>query len=135
MNQLKGKITEIKTHTGISLVKINTPEEFIFTSVIIESPEMVSYLQKGKEVSILFKETEVIIAKGDVINISIQNQIPCIIKSVTHGEILCQVNLLFKGTEIKSIITKNAYEQLHLQEGDKVFALIKSNEVSLSAHD
>lgn len=135
MNQLTGKIKEIRTQAGISLVKINTLEELEFTSVIIESPEMSPYLQKDKEVQILFKETEIIIAKGDITNIGIQNKIPCVIKTIKSGEILCQLNLLFREIEINSIITKNTCEQLNLQEGENVFALVKSNEVSLSVHD
>lgn len=135
MNQLKGVITDIRSHEGISSVKVKASDRFIFTSVIIDSPEIFLFLQKNNEVNILFKETEVIIAKGEVNNISIQNKIPCEIASIKAGEILCQVNLLSEKIKIISIITRNAFDQLDLKKGEKVIALVKSNEVSLSAHD
>jgi molybdopterin-binding protein len=37
--------------------------------------------------------------------------------------------------DIRSVITRNACEQLDLKENDPVIALIKTNEVSLSPHD
>lgn len=135
MNILKGKISEIKTHEGISLVQINHVDQLVFTSVVIDTPDTADYMQKDRDVKILFKETEVCISKDTSPYISIQNKIPCIIKSLKLGVILCQVDLKYGETEIKSIITSNACSQLKLKAGDHVFALIKSNEISLSAND
>jgi len=134
MNRLKGKITDVKNNLGITLVKVITLEDLVLTSVVIENTDVLQY-QKNKEITLLFKETEVIIAKENNLAISIQNKIPCIVTSIDIGEILCQINLLFNQTEIKAVITKNACEQLNIKPQDKVIALIKSNEISLSAHD
>jgi molybdate transport system regulatory protein len=44
-------------------------------------------------------------------------------------------NNLAVAPDIRSVITRNACEQLDLKENDPVIALIKTNEVSLSPHD
>lgn len=134
MNTLKGTIFNIETYEGISLVQLNSLGN-ILTSVVIDTPDTANYLKEGKVVNILFKETEVMIAKEFFGCISIQNKIPCTIKSVKTGKILCELELTFGDTNIKSIITSNACKQLQLTEGEKVIALIKSNEISLATND
>ena len=152
MNTLTGEILEIVTEEQISLVKVKV-DEWIFSSIVIDTPATSSWLQKGHPIKVLFKETEVIIALGSSLAISVQNKIPCTIKKIMTGKILCQLDLRMEpatpalpatastarsgaaAPEIRSIITRNACEQLNLRENDKVLALIKTNEVSLSAHD
>lgn len=135
MNTLKGTIADIKTHEDVSLVKVNWDDKHTFTAVVIDTTDTANYLKHGKEVKLLFKETEVCISKDDSPNISIQNKIPCVIQAIKPGIILSQVILKCNETTIKSIITTNACTQLKLSEGDKIVALIKSNEISLSPND
>ncbi|MFV8324404.1 TOBE domain-containing protein [Flavobacterium sp. ZS1P14] len=134
MNTLNGTITAIQSHEGLSLVKVKSGNT-IFTSIVLDTPETVSYLQLDHSVKIIFKETEVIISKDFNPNISIQNRILCTIQSIKKGVILSQINLLSDKESIKSIITSNACDQLALKENDAVMALIKTNEVSLSPND
>ena len=134
MNTLTGTITAIQSHDNLSLVKVLSNGSS-FTSIVLDTPETTDYLSIGNNIQLLFKETEVIIAKNFDINISVQNRIPCSIQSIITGVILSQVNLSFGETMIRSIITTNAVKQLGLKEKDTVLALIKTNEVSLSPHD
>ena len=134
MNILTGTISQIQSHEGISLIKVRS-SNVIFSSIVLDTPETADYLQVEREVRIIFKETEVIISKDLNANISIQNQLSCCIESIKKGVILSQINLMHEDQIIKSIITSNACEQLDLKENDSVMALIKTNEVSLSAHD
>ncbi|MES1160483.1 MAG: TOBE domain-containing protein [Bacteroidota bacterium] len=136
MNILSGNITDITTADDISLVKVDAAG-IIFTTIVIDTPERSAYLRKGSPVRLLFKETEVMIASPAPLAISIQNRIGCLIKNIRAGKILCELTLSLEDSEeeIRSIITLNACKQLSLQTGDKVIALIKTNEVSLSAHD
>ncbi|WP_289058756.1 TOBE domain-containing protein [uncultured Flavobacterium sp.] len=131
MNVLKGIITEIQSHEGISLVKLKSNEN-IFTSIILDVPD---YLKENNTVKIIFKETEVIISKDLNPSISVQNQIYGRIKSIKKGVILSQITLSIGEDKIQSIITTNACEQLDLKENQNILALIKTNEVSLSAYD
>ena len=134
MNILSGNITSIHGSESLSLVKIKVGG-IIFTSIIIDTPESDVYFKIGNAVKIYFKETEVIIAKNESFNISIQNKIPCTIISMKLGEILTELHLRFGEFNIKSLITTNALKTLNLKNGDAVLALIKTNEISLSPND
>ena len=134
MNQLEGTIISIQSHEGLSLVKVKV-NDTIFTSIVLDDRTTVDWLKIGKIVKLLFKETEVIISKDMELKISIQNRILSIVQSLNVGVILGEVHLLFGETIIRSVITANACSQLNLKENDKVLALIKTNEISISADD
>ena len=134
MNILIGNITSIHGSESLSLVKIEVGG-LMFTSIIIDTPESDVYFKIGNTVKVYFKETEVIIAKNELLNISIQNKIPCTIISMKLGEILTELHLRFEDFDIKSLITTNACKTLNLKNGDAVLALIKTNEISLSPND
>jgi molybdopterin-binding protein len=64
--------------------------------------------------------------------ISARNQLKGRVKSVRSGDIMSEVVVvLADGQEITSVITRDAVEQLHLQPGDEVAAVIKSTEVMI----
>jgi molybdate transport system regulatory protein len=134
MNILNGNISEIQSYEGISLVKVIS-NNTVFTSIVLDTVESASYLEINTAVKIIFKETEVIISKDLNPNISIQNQLLCQIQNIKKGVLLTEISLLFGERTIKSIITTNACEKLDLKENDTILALIKTNEVSLSAND
>ena len=135
MNQLKGTITGIQSHEGLSIVKVQGSNNCMFTSLVMDDMESAEWLQRGKQVILYFKEIEVMISKDADVRVSTQNRLPCKIKSMDTGVILCQVELLFGETIITSIITANACKQLNLRENDLVTAFIKTNEISVSPDD
>ena len=135
MNQLKGTITGIQSYEGLSIVKVQGPNNCMFTSLVMDDVESAAWLQQGKQVILYFKEIEVMISKDADVRVSTQNRLPCKIKSMDTGVILCQLELLFGETIITSIITANACKQLNLRENDLVTALIKTNEISVSPDD
>lgn len=134
MNILNGIISQIQSHEGISLVRVQS-NDVTFSTIVLDTPETSDYLKIKSPVKIIFKETEVVISKDLNPNISTQNKLLCRIESIQKGVILSQINLVYEQEVIKSIITRNACEELDLKENDTVLALIKTNEVSLSAHD
>ncbi|MEG0849927.1 MAG: TOBE domain-containing protein [Flavobacterium sp.] len=134
MNILNGTISQIQSHEGISLVRVQS-NDVTFSTIVLDTPETSDYLKLQNPVKIIFKETEVVISKDLNPNISTQNKLLCRIESIHKGVILSQINLVREQQVIKSIITRNACEELNLKENDTVLALIKTNEVSLSAHD
>ena len=135
MNQLKGTITGIQSHEGLSIVKVHGPNNCMFTSLVMDDVESADWLREGEPVVLHFKEIEVMISKDSDVRVSTQNCLPCKIQSIDTGIILCQLELLFGETIITSIITANACKQLNLQENDLVTALIKTNEISVSPDD
>jgi len=130
MNKLVGKISKITSHEGISLVGIQTKQATLST-VLLDTPESCSYLQIGKKITVVFKETEVAIALPNFGSISLANQMECKINSVDNGKVLAKISLTCKDTNIISIITTNSSKRLGLKDGLEVIALVKANEISL----
>lgn len=133
MNSLLGNITEINTDGSLSLVKIKV-QNTVITSIVIDTPETSNYLKKGNNIKVLFKETEVILVKDFNGSISVQNKLDCTVNSFEKGFLLCKLILNFGQYKIASVITRNAFDQLQIQENEAITAMIKTNEISLS-HD
>jgi molybdate transport system regulatory protein len=145
MNVLHGEIMELISEGELSLVKILAYGQ-IFHSIVIDTADTSPWLTKGNPVRLLFKETEVIVATTDPLSISVRNQLRCRVKKITAGKLLCEVTLSWTAAatpdtagslvpDIRSVITRNACQELNLKDNDPVIALIKTNEVSLSPHD
>ncbi|MFF7196065.1 molybdopterin-binding protein [Streptomyces sp. NPDC008079] len=66
-------------------------------------------------------------------SLSIRNQLPGTVASVTPGEVMATVKVrLDGGQDITAAITLEAADELGLAEGTAVRALVKSTEVSLA---
>ncbi|RVT78357.1 tobe domain protein [Flavobacterium sufflavum] len=134
MNLLTGEIIAIKTEGSLSLVKVMV-QDCAITSIVIETPETATYLRIDNKIKIVFKETEVVLAKAFSGAISLQNKLDCNVHSFEKGKLLCKIILNFQNTKFASVITRNAFDQLDIKENDLVQAMIKTNEISLATHD
>ncbi|NPA51468.1 MAG: tobe domain protein [Aquificae bacterium] len=128
MNKIKGFISKIETSGNISIVEIDVDHEKLF-SIIIGDRE--DFLKLGKEVFVIFKETEVSIAKNFSGEISLKNQFKCKISDINMGKLLTQVTLTWNNNTIKSIITTSSAKRLDLKIEDQVTAFVKTNEISI----
>ena len=63
--------------------------------------------------------------------ISIRNKLLGTIKEIKLGKVMAEVVIATGGQEIVSVITKDAAEEMGLNVGDTVTALIKSTSVML----
>lgn len=120
----------------MSLVDVAVGDD-IFAATLLETPNSADYLSVGHNVTLLFKETEVSLAKNLSGLISLRNRIAVTIRSIERGEILSAVILDYAGHALTSVITTRAADRLQLAVGDQVEALIKANEIALMAghHD
>ena len=130
MNELKGTIEKVSSHGNLMLVLVRVGD-LLFKSIEIESPEAAKGLEPGSPINVLFKETEVIIATGEVSPISLQNRIPGTVKSVEEGAFIAKLTIASEVGDIESIITTKAVHDLKAFPGAKVTALIKTNEIML----
>ena len=130
MNRLRGRITGIESNDHLSLVDVAVGSD-TFTGMLLETPLDAPYLAVGNAVTVLFKETEVSLAKNLSGLLSLRNRIPVKVERLRRGVILSEVVLDYQGQPLTSIITTRAVVRLELHEGDEVEALIKANEVSL----
>lgn len=132
MNKLKAEISEIITSGELSLIGLDMNGEKFFSLIVNQNEE---YISKGNTVYMVFKETEVSIAKNLSGDISIRNRFPSVIKSIDKGQLLSEIKLDFKGIEISSIITTGSCERLALKPGDEVEALLKTTELLLMRYE
>ncbi|MFY9152444.1 MAG: TOBE domain-containing protein [Prolixibacteraceae bacterium] len=130
MNKLTGKITQVQVSGAIMLadVEVNGQD---FSALLIESSSHPEWLQVGNEVFLVFKETEVSLAKNLSGIISMRNRMNCKVLQVERGGLLSKVSLQFHEYVVTSAITTRSVDSLQLNPGDEVVALVKSNEVSL----
>ncbi len=132
MNQLYGTITAMESNNHLSLVDVLAGQD-TFTAMLLEMPKSVPHLRVGNTVAVLFKETEVSLAKELSGRLSLRNRLRCTVRQIRRGDILSEVVLDYAaGQTLTSIITTRAVKRLELQEGDEVGALVKANEVSLA---
>lgn len=127
MNRLHGTIRKIQNAGTINRV-VSDCHGVPVTCVTLD---LAKGFTEGSEVAIIFKETEVALAKSAEMAISISNLFACTVESVEQGELLAEVTLEFNGSRLISIITTDSLVRLGIQPGERVTALVKANEVSL----
>ncbi len=130
MNKLRGTIKNILSSGNISLVDVDS-EGIQFTAIIIGTRDNTLYLREGKEILVLFKESEVSIGKDFSGQISLRNQIEGTISDIKQGEVFSKITLTFGNRQINSLITSRSVVKLGLSRGDTVTAFVKANEVLL----
>ena len=133
MNKLKGKIVRLESSDVMSIVEVDVKVD-IFSAIVLETPQSADYLKIGREVSLLFKETEVSIAKNLSGLISLRNRFKAMIKKLEQEKILTKIILDYQGVEIISIISTGSAQRLDLKQDDEVEWLVKTNEISLSSN-
>lgn len=132
MNRLNGIITYIEHNHSLSLVDV-VAENTNFSAILLETPASAPYLRVDEAVTLIFKETEVSLAKNLQGVISLRNRFVAKVTHVDRGEILSAVTLNFMEKKVVSVITTRAVKRLQIAVGDTVEALIKANEVALMA--
>jgi molybdate transport system regulatory protein len=130
MNRLPATIRSIQHSEAILLIDVSVENE-LFSALLIESGTQPTWLREGETVDVVFKETEVSLAKNLSGQISTRNRMKCSVLAIDRGELLSKVKLLYQNHVIYSAITTRSVDALKLKEGDLVEALLKSNEVSL----
>ncbi|NER12862.1 tobe domain protein [Leptobacterium flavescens] len=131
MNILKGEIKNLSVKDSLSLVYVDV-EGITLSAIVIDTPQTAAYLTPGSKIQLIFKETEVIIGKGKENHISLQNKLPGTIGFIEKGDLLSRLVVDTEAGKITSIITTNAVNQLGLETGSEVTAMIKTNEIMLS---
>ncbi len=133
MNRLPGRISHIETAGSIALVDVTVGERR-FTATLIGAGDEVASWPQGMPVTLLFKETEVSLAKNLAGLISMRNRIPAMVAAIEHGRLLTKVTLDADGHRIESVITTRSAQALGLAVGDAVEGLVKANEMTLIPH-
>jgi molybdate transport system regulatory protein len=130
MNTLSGHIAAIEAHGSVAIVDVTVIGR-LFTATLLGSPEHLANWQIGQSVQLLFKESEVALAKNLSGQISLRNRLPGSIVAIEVGQVLTRAIIDMDGLVISSVITSRSARSLQLALGDQVEGLVKSNEMSL----
>jgi len=63
---------------------------------------------------------------------SARNRLPGVVTEVKLGTVMAQIGIRIGDNQIDAVITRDSAEEMNLQEGDRVFAVIKSTEVMVN---
>ena len=133
MNKYQGHIVKVESSGALSMISVARSDVVEVSAIVIETPESASYLKEGGPISVLFKETEVILSNGNVAQIGIKNRVPGEVQKIEADVLLSKVTLQTPMGELEVIIASTELKSLGLLPGDPVTALIKINEVMLMA--
>jgi molybdate transport system regulatory protein len=134
VNRLRGRISHVESNGFVSLVDVTVGPDS-FAAILLENPDSAPYLAAGRAVEILFKETEVSLAKNLSGLISLRNRMKATVRQVRRGAILSEVEMDYQGAVVTSIVTTRSIDRLGVAPGDTVEALVKANEVTLMEAD
>ncbi|MDE6885476.1 MAG: TOBE domain-containing protein [Helicobacteraceae bacterium] len=127
MNKIQATIISIESQNNISLVRLETASN-IFSALILNLHKKASI---GAECNVLFKENEVMVAHKNYTLISARNRFVSKVKQIETDNIFARITFEFSGTEITSLITKEASKALNIKVGEEFVWFVKSNEVAL----
>jgi len=130
MNRLPGHISTVDIQGSIALIDAAVGKQQL-TAMLIESSHDTAQWQAGMPVTLLFKETEVALARHLSGMISMRNRIPCTVTGMECGKLLTRVQLNFDGHAIESVITTRSATALGIAIGIEVEALVKANEMAV----
>ena len=131
MNILKGTIEKLTVAGSLTLIGIKV-NSIGLSAIVIDTPQTAPYLKVGNTITVVFKETEVIIGKGNTDEISLRNKFKGTVEILESKELLSKLIIDTTVGKISSIITTNAVKQLKLEIGTAVTAMVKTNEILIS---
>ena len=130
-NVIKGKVKEIKKGTVNGIVKVDVGNGIIISSnCSMESIEELG-LTEGKEVEVIVKAMEVMLAK-EKLKIGARNQIEGTVCEVKKGNVNGIVKIKTdNGIVITANLSLESIEELGIKEGEKAVAIFKAMNVLL----
>jgi len=132
MNTLKGKIYNIQTSEGITLVDIRIGDDE-FSSLIINSESTDEYISVGNEVNMLFKETEISVKNyHERHNKKRQNKIITKVEAINKGVILSELKFRYNSNLVTVIILTRLLDELEPKIGEKAILILRTQEILLS---
>ncbi|MBF0610180.1 MAG: hypothetical protein G8345_00100 [Magnetococcales bacterium] len=134
MNRLPGTLVKMERDGGMILMQVMAMG-CTFTAMLLTGSEEPCRWQVGDAVTLLFKESEVSLAKGLSGLTSLRNRHGGCIEEIQRGRLISRVIFRFQESRLSSIITTGSVERLSLQVGDEVEWLVKANEMAVEGRE
>jgi molybdate transport system regulatory protein len=133
-NQLKGTVETVTEGAVNGVVTVKVGQDAIAAGITMEAIKALG-LETGKEVTVVVKATNVLIATGSerLARLSARNQLAGTVTKVTRGAVNGHVSLkLHGGGTLTSSITNEAIDELGLAEGAPALAIVKATDVMVA---
>jgi len=131
-NKIHGVVEDIKQDKVNASIYIKLKSGYTLVSVITNGAIDNLEIEIGDEVVGIFKSSSVLLTTDGDLNISARNKLKGTISDISFGDINCEVVIdIGNADKIVSVITKKSIEQLHLEVGHSVSAIIKSSDVMI----
>lgn len=130
MNRLSGQIAALEVEGSIALVDVTVGARR-FSATLIGAGDEVAGWHQAMPVTLLFKETEVSLARNLSGLISMRNRLPGRVTAIERGRLLTRVRFEMDGNPVAAVITTRSCDMLALAVGDEVEGLVKANEMSV----
>ncbi|MBB3101931.1 TOBE domain-containing protein [Azomonas macrocytogenes] len=132
-NVFKGKISALQAGAVNAKIDIDLGGGDTLVAVVTMDSVKSLDLAQGKEVAAIVKAPWVmLLTEGSDIRLSARNILTGTVKSIEAGSVNTEVTLALPGgTEVTSIVTKDAVAELGLKPGSSASAVIKASSVIL----
>jgi len=128
MSLFNAKVCDIKNVNELHIVKFS----YNTTTLSMMSLELDPNIKVGTLVTLFAKTNNIALAKNISGELSYANQLKATVLAIENGELLSKITLKNEIQEFESIITKDSCLRMNLHPNDKVTALIKASELSIS---
>lgn len=125
LNNIKAIVKRINNYDGVNIVEF----DFNGTTLSMMSLELSDKTKEGCSVILGAKPSHITLAKDFNIKISYSNKIKTIITKIIKGKLLSSVIVSINNSQIESLLTTQAIEEMELKVGEEVVTLINSSEL------
>jgi molybdate transport system regulatory protein len=132
-NQVEADIISIDKGAVNAKITLRAPQGTVLSAIItIESVENLA-LREGDRVRAFFKASHVLVATGNVPNISARNKLGGRVEQIIQGAVNAELIIrLESGDTVSSIITNEALNELEIREETDVTAIVKASDVMIA---
>lgn len=130
-NRLHGKIVNIirgKIHAHVQILWKEVLLSVIITSVSCDD----MHLSVGDSICVIIKGTDIMLAKSISGILSARNRTRGLVKQIIRGDVLSKVLIESQGDVLHAIITNASLDEMKINSGDEITAIVKSTELILS---
>lgn len=130
-NRLHGKIVNIirgKIHAHVQILWKEVLLSVIITSVSCDD----MHLSAGDSICVIIKGTDIMLAKSISGILSARNRTRGLVKQIIRGDVLSKVLIESQGDVLHAIITNASLDEMKINSGDEITAIVKSTELILA---
>jgi molybdate transport system regulatory protein len=131
-NQISGRVSDIQSGSAMSVVTIAAHGQQLISAITNQAVQELG-LKPNDSVLALIKSTETLLMKGNAssVKISARNKITGRVTEIQKGNAMGSVTINTESGKLTSAITRQAIDEMEMQIGEQVTALIKATEVVL----